>query len=79
MPVANDLNHTWLPSGDDYRLDINAFLEAHDICPVTPMRYLHSPMTYSQPSSPIHTSCNFPAGTSIRAPTPNVSLVGFSS
>jgi hypothetical protein len=33
MPVANDLNHTWLPSGDDYRLDINAFLKAHDICP----------------------------------------------
>src|SRR5271156_3405140 len=34
MPVANDLNHTRLPSGDDYRLAINAFLEAHDICPV---------------------------------------------
>jgi hypothetical protein len=39
-PVANDLNHTWLPSGDDYRLAIDAFLEAHDICPVTPMCHL---------------------------------------
>lgn len=39
----------------------------------------YSPITYSQPSEPIHTSCTFPAGTSILAPTPNVSFVGFSS
>jgi hypothetical protein len=35
MPVANDPNHTWLPSGDDYRLlfAINPFLGAHDASP----------------------------------------------
>jgi hypothetical protein len=37
MPVPNDLNHTWLPSGDDAN---NGFLEAYDICLVTLMRHL---------------------------------------
>jgi hypothetical protein len=40
MYIANNLNHTWYPLGNDYRLAINAFLEAHGICPVTPMRHL---------------------------------------
>lgn len=39
----------------------------------------YSPITYSHPSPPIQTSCTFPAGTSILAPTPNVCFVGFSS
>lgn len=38
--------------------------------------FLYSPITYSQPSSPIHTSCSLPAGTSTLAPTPNVSFDG---
>ncbi len=39
----------------------------------------HSPITYSHPSPPIQTSCSFPAGTSILAPTPNVSFFDRSS
>lgn len=35
----------------------------------------YSPITYSHPSSPIQTSCSFPAGTSTRAPTPKVSFL----
>lgn len=37
-------------------------------------RVTYSPITYSHPSSPIHTSCNLPAGTSTLAPTPCVSF-----
>lgn len=41
---------------------------------------IYSPMTYVHPSSPIYTSCTFPAGTSMRTPVPKVSfLLGFSS
>jgi hypothetical protein len=39
----------------------------------------HSPITYSQPSSPIQTSCLLPFSTSILAPTPNVTFPSFSS
>jgi len=39
----------------------------------------YSPMTYSHPSLPIHTSWTLPAGTSILAPTPKVCLVGLAS
>jgi hypothetical protein len=39
----------------------------------------YSPITYSHPFPPIQTSCNLPTGTSILAPTPKVSLLGFSS
>lgn len=37
--------------------------------------HTHSPMTYSHPPSPIHTSCLRPASTSTRPPGPNVSFV----
>lgn len=36
-------------------------------------------MTYVQPSVPIHASCSLPAGTSMRAPGPNVSRTSESS
>jgi hypothetical protein len=34
--------------------------------------FIHSPITYVQPSEPIQTSCTRPASTSIRSPTPYV-------